>query len=539
MTLQMAVHNDYYSFTEDVSVLDVKTIEKSKARFEQLKKEHVILSGNYNDRRWIMSNEVAKNVSISFQINELHFANETQKKLGCTLYDYHEAMRVVITSRFSFALETLQNDVRIMRQFADHFTVPKDYASAQLLADLIVLLPGNSAYRQEVLNQIDDVPRLVIEAGKQRRLAHYQSYLKLRDIIDRFWETATIEEKKKYFPVWFWFKVTGVLPLRPTECVLTPRRCIKKDKDSYFITVRRTKLKGMKQASRYRIESDYELCEYPIPEKLALPILEYIDNTSSMYQTDIDVLFCKSTQFTIYDAELVNDHHYTYSNLRQCLFHFYSNIVHKKMGFRIVADTERLMENEIEMVKLGDARHIAMIGLIISGGSPTICKELANHASMSTSAHYYSNLTEFLDVLGYERFHEMIAPTSKAYGISVSQNFPVENGYCQCPAVWTGDFTPCESAVNSSGLPGCCPVCQWFFPTRGSILKGDSKTEISYELEQTCMLLKQSLELLTQQLGNIDTLSAILDKLAAQAAHYVNATAVDRILKEDEVTLYG
>ena len=53
------------------------------------------------------------------------------------------------------------------------------------------------------------------------------------------------------------------------------------------------------------------------------------------------------------------------------------------------------------------------------------------------------------------------------------------------------------------------------------------------------MLLKQSLELLTQQLGNIDTLSVILDKLAAQATHYVNAAAVERILKEDEVPLYG
>ena len=102
-----------------------------------------------------MSNEVTKGVSISFQVNELHFANITQKKLGCTLHDYQRTMRVVITSRFNFTLDTLQNDARVMRQFADNLSIPKDYDSAQLLAELIFLLPGNSDYRTEVLNEME------------------------------------------------------------------------------------------------------------------------------------------------------------------------------------------------------------------------------------------------------------------------------------------------------------------------------------------------------------------------------------------------
>lgn len=538
MALPMVVKTDDYIYTEPINSLDATTIAKSRDRFVELKKAGVIITGEYDDPRWIMSNEVTKNATISFRVQDIHFANVTQKKLNCTLHDYQAAMRVVITSRFMYALDTLQNDSRIMRQFADKLTIPQNYAGAQLLSDLLSLLPGSSDFRVQIQDQIDDIPQLSIQPGNRRKLAHYQSYLKLGDIIDHFWSTATDSEKEKYFPIWFWYRLTSVLPLRPTECVLTPRDCIRQDGADYYLTIRRTRLKGSRQASSYTIASDYEMMEYPIPEKLASPILEYISATKVSYLSDIDVLFCKTTQFTIPDTPPVNDHHYTYANLRQCLFHFYDQIVSKKMGYAIVCDTDRLEEKEIELVRLGDARHIAMIGLVISGGSPTICKELAGHTSIATSSHYYGNLTTFLDVLGYERFREMESQMTQAYGIQISQVYPVENGYCQNQDVWNGNYTPCESAVNANGLPGSCTSCCWFFPKRGSTFKNggfETKDAASLELKQTCSLLKQSLDLLSQQLGNTDTLSSILDKLAAQARQFVLATAIEKIADSNEV----
>jgi len=37
--------------------------------------------------------------------------------------------------------------------------------------------------------------------------------------------------------------------------------------------------------------------------------------------------------------------------------------------------------SEEQRINLGDTRHLAMISLIASGGSPVICKELAGHDS--------------------------------------------------------------------------------------------------------------------------------------------------------------
>lgn len=528
--------------------MDLATINKSREHFSQLKQDGFILSGNYEDSSWEISNEVIKSAFLHFRLDEVHYMQETAKLLNCTLSDYLQAMRIVITSRFGYSISTLQSDIAVMRNFADQLEVPTEYVSAQLLADLLALLPGNSTYRAEVQNRIDDISPLYSANRQQRKLAHYQSYLRFLDVLDQFWGSATDDERIFFFPVWFWFKITGVLPLRPTECVLTPRQCIRKEGDRFYLTVRRTRLKGKRQGNRYKIESDYDCKEYPIPAHLAKPIQDYISVTQGVYESDIDVLFCKVSQFSKIITPCDNDKHYTYANLSQCLSYFYRDVVQKKYGYDIVFDQDDLAEAEIERIHLGDTRHIAMIALAVSGGSPTICKELAGHDSITISSHYYTNLTEFLDVLGYERFRENKATMIKSFGIQINQQYPVENGYCQCKQVWNGDYSPCISAVNSDGVPGSCVVCRWYFPSKiqlpikmpTSYIKDNHtdvspKKAISLELQQTCTLLKQAVNQLRQGLGNTDTVSSILDRLSAQSQQYVQASAIERMLTEREV----
>lgn len=546
MALQAIVYRDGYSYSDDIIDLDDATITRSKNHFALLQQQGVIVSGNYDDNYWVLSNEVVKGVTINFRLDEVHFIRQTAKKLGCSLSDYQEAMRVVITSRFGFAIVSLQADAAVMRSFANRLEVPNDYFQAQLLGDLLALLPGNTPFRQEVQNRIGDISPLQNATHKQRNLAHYQSYLRFSTLLDTFWETASEEEKVLYFPVWFWYKITGVLPMRPTECVLTPRNCIRLSGEKYYLTVRRTRLKKSYQGSRYSIESDYERKEYPIPAKLAISVLEYIAATQDVYESDIDVLFCKVSQFAHRAPHHDNDRHYTYANLHQCLSYFYRDVVDKKYGYAVVSDQD-LGEKEISKIHLGDTRHIAMILLIVSGGNPTICKELAGHDSITISAHYYSNLSQFLDVLGYERYREFKATMAHAYGLHINQQYPVAQGYCQCEQVWKGDFSPCISAVNADGMPGACETCKWYFQTKNKVSiqlppgargyrNGDKsqKEGISLEMQQTFTLLRQSIDQLRQGLDKIETVSAMLDRLAAQSQHYVQASAIERLVAERE-----
>lgn len=198
-------------------------------------------------------------------------------------------------------------------------------------------------------------------------------------------------------------------------------------------------------------------------------------------------------------------------------------------------------------MQLGDTRHIAMISLAVSGSSPTICRELAGHDNISISSHYYTNLTEFLDVLGYERYREIKTTYSKEYGIKIDKTNPVKNGYCQCVEAWNGNYSACVSAVDEIGIPGSCEVCKWYAPkgTMLSIKLPDavasqqpeampSKQRRALELQQTCTLLKQAVDQVRQGLGNTETLSCMLDRLAAQSQHFIHQAVLERLIAESE-----
>lgn len=354
MALQAIVHHDGYSYTEVVEMMDDEAIQKSKSIFEQYKGRGVIVAGEYGDRQWRLTDEVKKGAVISFQIDEVHFARETAHKLDCSLVDYEQAMRLLITSRFGYSIRTLQSDVAVLRNFADSLAVPADYAQAQVLSDLLNLLPGHTQFREDVQCMVDDVSPLLHSDRQQRKLAHYQTYLRFSEVFSDFWPKASATEKVLYFPVWFWFYITGVLPLRPTECVLTPRQCITHKEGRYYLEVRRSKKKGTRQELRYCMEKDFERCQYPIPNHLAVQIMEYLSATENTYHSDIDVLFCKEAQFVEADVLIGNDHHYTYANLRQCLSFFIAMLLRINTDMlsyrtRIALKREKLAEYSWEI----------------------------------------------------------------------------------------------------------------------------------------------------------------------------------------------
>lgn len=534
MALQAVVRGDGYSYTQAIDRFDEEQIENSKEQFDFFKATGMIISGEYNARRWLVTDEVRAVITINFTIDEVHFVREAAQKLGCTFSQYQQAMRVAITSRFGYSLRTLQDDANSLTRFANTLTVPECYTAAQLLIDLLELLPGQTTWRQKILEQLQDVPAPKKQSSRQRRtLAVYQSYFRFNDFLDRFWKEATLEEKDIYFPVFFWWKVTSILPLRPTECVLTPRNCIRKDDiGRYYLTIRRTKVKGTSQSVQYSIAKDYEKYEWRIPEPIAIEILRYIESTKDLYESDIDVLFCKSSQFAGLDITRSSNKHYTSDNLAQCLRHFYDKVLAKRYGLTI-AECELLDNDEITRICLGDTRHIAMISLMISGGSPSICRELANHSDINISDHYCGNFETFLDLLSYERFRpqgtvpfELDVPLP-----SIDRALPVANGYCQSPLAKQGNFSHCGTAISADGEFGVCEVCKFYLAKGGAV---KIKQSASNDLKQTLTLLRQTLRQLQHGYEVAEPLSCVLDRLRAEATRYCHTSAIERLLRERE-----
>lgn len=514
-----------YSYSDPVVALDETTIEESVERFDYFRSAGVITAGEYHSPAWCLSDEVRRR-TICFELDDIT-AYRCGQELGCSAKQYQQAMRVVVTARFGYSLCTLCNNVAAMVQFAHTRQVPDDYAQALLLYDFLTLLPGNSNRRQDIMRELETrtcMPHR--HCRQQRNLACYKSYFRFDLILKDYWKTAPESDKLVFFPVWYWWTVTSILPLRPTETVLTPRHCLSVSGKTYRLTVRRTRLKGTVQAAKYNINDDYELYSFPVPDHIAKEIESYIQATEHCYNSDIDILFCHLSE---------NGYHYTYRNLAQCLWKFYRDVILGKYHMTVPdCECEDLQDDEIMRICLGDTRHIAMISLMLSGGSPSVCRELANHASIVTSAHYFSNISQFLDVLSLHVFRYSGPQVFSLQGeLILDQKTPVEGGYCFSPKFRNGEYSDCGMVVSANGEFGDCRACQYFLPGSKSFNMKMPMDEARQHLKEKTMLLRYALESIRNGTGNADTLGIVLDQLRAAEEDYLRKSALSHHLRKE------
>lgn len=62
----------------------------------------------------------------------------------------------------------------------------------------------------------------------------------------------------------------------------------------------------------------------------------------------------------------------------------------------------------IQYMNLGDTRHLALINLIAEGATPMIAMELAGHDNPVMSAHYFSNITNWIECKTYHQYKRLI-----------------------------------------------------------------------------------------------------------------------------------
>ena len=144
----------------------------------------------------------------------------------------------------------------------------------------------------------------ISDNGKQRSLATFESYFRFDEIIKRFWDESNDEDEKLFFfPIWMWWNISGVLPLRPCEFVVTPRNCLNEIDGKYTLTVRRNRKKGTEKSKSYKISSDYELNRYSIPERLAKEIQWYLEATKDYPEEDTHTLFVTGTHYAMWERQ--------------------------------------------------------------------------------------------------------------------------------------------------------------------------------------------------------------------------------------------
>lgn len=528
MALEAVKRFDDYFYFEIIDQLSPEVIDEAKETFEHYRSSGVIKAECYDASDWYILDGVHSPQRIRFDFDEVAFQRVCHQKLGVTLDEYRTAMRVALMAAMgrvvALTLGALCREMRRLAVELDTFFDHLNPEHAEYYVNFLELLPGNTAWKTTLIKRLETE---VVRAGnarakKARELSYAESYFLFDNYLNKFWSGASSDEKLLYFPVFFWWKVTSILPLRPTECVVTPRKCLRiGDDGKNYLTVRRTLQKRVYKAISYDLEKDYVKKEYPISKEIADVIAWYISETEKEYVSAEDVLFSKRTQVRLSGAKSYRDQFY-YGNLKSCLDRFYQEILVAKYGLRVrneAVKTMRLEKGEIDQLQLGDTRHLAMISIMASGHSRSICRELAGHLDPDISFNYYGNLKTFLHLLSFEKARVETGDFGRSLPLVEPASICVEDGLCTSEKTIAGDFTHCCQAVDQYGRPGTCRMCKYFVVPAGERLEHYAKAAED-DLDQTFLLFRHTLRNVQSGLDVPETTESMILRMRACAENY-------------------
>lgn len=502
-----------YSRYMVINTLDEETLGKAKDIFRYYCENGIIIEGKFEDNKWKMTDEKSK-VGIRFDYSDSDYEAHAQNWIECSTDCYRETIKAYVV--FLMGSRTLT----ALRELASKFreVAVSDYPDGQgfkedsyHVAEMLRLIPGESMVRESAIEFLDECYRNAIKtSGSQRKLLDFPAYFKFHDALSEFWKEADDRKKLYYFPFYLWWNLTAILPLRVTEFLMLPGDCIKQSGEQYVITVRRTRLKGGNKQMAYRLDEDFGKKSYPVSEPLAREILWYEKKTGMEEKPSVDVLFC------------LGPYKRQRKNAVQEIFN-YDCLVHLK---------EDLYREELPKgtpgVGFGDTRHIAMMNLIISGGSPRMCMELAGHVNIGISSHYYSNMTTLIECATYELYRKNRKGSAarvtgdRFYSLqSTDDMVRLKDGWCSSSKRKSLQVDDCILAVSSLGEIGDCKSCRYFRrDLQGAQIDFFDSSYSKNKVRSDSWFLMQMFEAVRQGIGCQEDIKQAILRLQASCSHY-------------------
>ena len=374
--------------------------------------------GTFNSNLWILLDEVSrhhlnldfsqfdlsiKKASLTFEdvcIVKCWLANSIKEHYSCgTIERMFNSIRTIILLTDNFNLDTMNNtngDIfsSLINNKNNSYT-NFNYYICQYINFL------------DSINLVNDGHLLVLE--KLRSVKMYEKYgsrilPKSKDIfafqyyLNKFFTEETNEYIKNfYFPLLLWWKITNVIPMRPSEfCYKLKRDCISMNNDEYYLHIGRVKVSI---PSTQRNEG-------------RIPLLSKVKITKEIYQ--LIFKYIELTSFDTYTKTLVS-----YKAMLEFKKEFYKNQNKHKLYFKMKKyndvftrrDLENLLksfykviiedkykDNSIEKkLNPGDTRHLAFMSLLLQGVSPIEIAMLGGHTTLESQSSYTSHIEYYID----------------------------------------------------------------------------------------------------------------------------------------------
>ncbi len=540
-----------FSSSTHYIALNYDAIEDAQKRFIKLQEAGIIKDNSrFEDTVWYTTDQYS-NIGLHFEFDEVSYQKHYRSLFQMNFNTFLDFVKVYLISLFGKnVLSSLANVLLDIRHIigTNRKTLHTKKISLDmpwLCLDFFSMFAEDFAdeHLDELIAAIENCcEEKVVQRGRhQRNLATFDTYFLFDEIIKKYWiEPLSVEERLFYYPIYLWWQITAVIPLRPREFILTERNCLSCQDGIYYLRLRRNHLKGGQSNITYTLDGDYDIFTCRIPESLALIIQEYLHLTSEYNATDIDTLFVTDVHYKKWGRNKHRNSRYlTYTNLNTILRYFYDEIISEKYGYKIVYehDNSHLSDGEICFIHLGDTRHIALINIMQEGGTPVTAMQLAGHTNTEMASHYYTNLTQLIECKTYRQYRRMISGDCK-FSISTVSYVPSaqsatslrNGGKCYSKAYKNGEITDCLCSVGDNGEIGYCPKCI-HYRCEGSSLFG-SEDIFKRNLKDDCKLLVEAVELIRQSKGNVEDIGEVMLRLHSSSKSY-QAYLLEKMQKGD------
>lgn len=200
------------------------------------------------------------------------------------------------------------------------------------------------------------------------------------------------EEYLKYAPIYIWWELTNIIPMRPSEFCLIKRDALSRENGKNYIRIPRKKKPKLSSKRNIQVIDTFH-----ISDKLFTFISQYIEFTEP---------FGKTTTLISYKASATNSGlpkkkntaKLNLKNFTVLLNSFYKNIVEGQYGYEVN-----------RYLKPNDTRHLAFLNLLMQGIHPVEIARLGGHLSVRSQYHYFQHQEYWVDseieklMLNFER----------------------------------------------------------------------------------------------------------------------------------------
>lgn len=543
-------------FRTVTSILDFDQalVDRAVEYFDDYVEKGIILTPDFGSNKWQTTNEYA-NLSFMFNVNYFQYNRYYKPLIGldyAAFIDYLKSF--IVLSMEQHVLGSLQifvRDVkRLIKETKQDILVDIQnikLSSPSLCIDFFSSLPCyENTYLNQLLEQLDNVLMTHYQSKpkQQRQLAQFQSYFVFNDLLADYWQQPLSDEERLfYFPLYLWWQITAIIPLRPREYLLTQRNCLSEKRGKYYLTLRRNNLKGKEKGVSHKISEDYYLSTYEIPVELAQTIQTYLTLTKGLSSTQLNTLFVTDSHYKRWGRKTgKNNRFLTYTNLNTILKSFFNEIIADKYGYHVhyTNSPARLEDNEISFIHIGDTRHIAMINLIVEGSSPVTAMLLAGHENVTTSAHYFSNLSQFIECRSYQVYRKLIG-TQTSYEISKSQPqysigrafVTLDNkGRCYSPRFAEGDYSDCLKVISNHAELGACTSCPFYRKAGKDYFSMDKSFKNT--IDEGALVVDEAVKRVRQGKGGMEDIGEALLKLATVSYSYQEYLTAKQVTEQEE-----